>query len=125
MFLVTGVLAQSGTDYAKRTADTASSCLCVENFNLPPLKPQVIKISIDLHSTQKWQMMRQKAAFFILVMLGASPSHGDQGDRVKQATDVILKLCIAGGVENVEIRKQDGSIHVGRANDVVQIDRRE
>lgn len=69
--------------------------------------------------------MKIKAALYILAMLVGSPVFAGSDNRVKQATAVVLQLCIAGGVESIEVTKQGDSIHVTGEKDSLQIDRRE
>jgi hypothetical protein len=58
-------------------------------------------------------------------MLVAFPGLANADDRVKQASDLILQLCIAGGVQNIEITKKDNSIEVAGKSNSLQLDRRE
>ena len=68
--------------------------------------------------------MRLKvAALCTLLVLITSPIIAEPDDRVKQATDLIIKLCIAGGDQTIEVRKKGDSIEVAGKNNSVQIDR--
>jgi hypothetical protein len=62
-------------------------------------------------------------ALCALLVLVVSPAFA--GDRVKQATDIILKLCIASGVQTIEITKKGNFIEVAGTSSSLQIGRRE
>ena len=65
-----------------------------------------------------------KAVLCALLALPMSRALAEQNDRVTQARDLILKLCIAGGEESVEITKKGTSIEVAGNGDSIQIERR-
>jgi hypothetical protein len=69
--------------------------------------------------------LKLKAALCVVLTLVVSPVTAEQDGRVKQATDLILKLCLASGVENVEINTKSDSIEVSGKGSSLQINRRE
>ncbi len=61
-------------------------------------------------------------------MIVAAQSLGGETDRIEQAkqiTDLILRLCIANGSENVEIRREGNSVEVGTKGAYQRLDTRE
>jgi hypothetical protein len=69
--------------------------------------------------------LKLNAALCASLMLVVCPSLARGDDRIKQATELIMQLCIAGGEQSVEITKSDHSIEVAGKNSSFQIDRRE
>jgi hypothetical protein len=62
----------------------------------------------------------------VFTVIQISPVLADRYDQIKQATDLILKLCIAEGSENIEVVKRGNSIEIGGPNtDTLQINTRE
>jgi hypothetical protein len=68
--------------------------------------------------------VKRKVALSALLILVSLSTRADQRDKAIQAADLILKLCLAGGFENVEIRKEGSSLEVTGKNLSLQIDRK-
>lgn len=75
--------------------------------------------------------MRSTVAIWAFLLLtswvsvadSAAADHKDE--RVKEATDLILTLCLAGGIESIAITKKGDSIEVAGRGNSVEIDRKE
>jgi hypothetical protein len=63
--------------------------------------------------------------YAFLVMVYVPPVAAQTVNRVKEAADLILRLCIAGGAQSVEINRKGNSIELSGTNGHLEIDRRE
>jgi hypothetical protein len=69
--------------------------------------------------------LRRNPTIWAVLLLIVFLTRAEAEDRVQQAADLIIKLCIAGGSQSVEIRKKGTNIEVAGMGDSLLIDRRE
>jgi hypothetical protein len=73
----------------------------------------------------RFSLLKLNTALCALLMLAVSPMSAQSDERVTQATELILKLCIASGVQHIEITKNNNSIEISGKGSSLQIDRKE